>query len=268
MKLKMFSIAAHSTWNFCPDHHFAIDAGEGMATAIGIGSASALNTILITHAHMDHVAGLVNLVHLRKRMGNDSPLRIYEPELGDRMKRIMGIAPGADYILATPFEEIPLSAKLCAVPIPTQHGRAVSVGYQIFETRKRRKACYANLTTEDMQRLASQPGFDASNLNEEFRHHVFTYTGDTRLLEPHLYGNPQTLIHEATYPVDGLGDEKHAHSRLRDALQVYRECGASRLIINHLSLRWLEKPEYLTSVPPGVDIVQPKNWWQEFNVAG
>jgi len=54
--------------------------------------------------------------------------------------------------------------------------------------------------------------------------------------------NADVLVHESTY---GKGDEKiarnHGHSTNMQAAQVAAEAGAKRLLLNHISARFLSK---------------------------
>lgn len=73
---------------------------------------------------------------------------------------------------------------------------------------------------------------------------VITILGDTRKCHAsvRLGVNADLLVHESTY---GKGDEKiahkHGHSTNMEAASVAREAGAKRLLLNHISPRFLAK---------------------------
>ena len=73
---------------------------------------------------------------------------------------------------------------------------------------------------------------------------IITILGDTRKCHAsvRLAVNADVLIHESTY---GKGDEKmarkHGHSTNMEAAQVASEAGAKRLLLNHISPRFLSK---------------------------
>lgn len=73
---------------------------------------------------------------------------------------------------------------------------------------------------------------------------VVTILGDTRQTPAavRLAVNADILVHEATY---GKGDEKlarnHGHATNMQAAEVAREAGAKRLLLNHISPRFLSK---------------------------
>jgi len=73
---------------------------------------------------------------------------------------------------------------------------------------------------------------------------IITILGDTRKTNAsvRLAVNADVLVHESTY---GKGDEKiarnHGHSTNMQAAQVAAEAGAKRLLLNHISARFLSK---------------------------
>ena len=73
---------------------------------------------------------------------------------------------------------------------------------------------------------------------------IITILGDTRKTDAsvRLAVNADVLVHESTY---GKGDEKiarnHGHSTNMQAAQVAVEAGAKRLLLNHISARFLSK---------------------------
>ena len=73
---------------------------------------------------------------------------------------------------------------------------------------------------------------------------IITILGDTRKTDAsvRLGVNADVLVHESTY---GKGDEKiakkHGHSTNMQAAEVAREAGAKRLLLNHISARFLSK---------------------------
>ncbi|MDQ0222494.1 ribonuclease Z [Streptococcus moroccensis] len=73
---------------------------------------------------------------------------------------------------------------------------------------------------------------------------VVTILGDTRLTDAsvRLAVNADVLVHESTY---GKGDEKiarkHGHSTNMQAAEVARAAGAKRLLLNHVSARFLSR---------------------------
>lgn len=93
---------------------------------------------------------------------------------------------------------------------------------------------------------------------------VITILGDTRKTNAsvRLGVGADILVHEATY---GKGDEKlarnHGHSTNMDAAKVAKEAGAKRLLLNHISPRFLAKDisrmrDDAASIFPNVHVVK------------
>lgn len=79
-----------------------IDCGEGMQTALARcgRSLAGLDTLLITHFHADHMAGLPGLLLSAGNFGKTSPLRIYAPRGGaEIVKRLCCICPEVPFEL-------------------------------------------------------------------------------------------------------------------------------------------------------------------------
>lgn len=270
MKFKTVSIAAHTTWNYCKDYNFLIDAGEGVAAHNGIGAMTALDNILLTHDHWDHIAGLLMLLHLRKRIGTAhgrKPLTIWFPYWSDRLNTICKLAPGVEWTLVRPGDKIELGinnrSPVWATPFPVRHASGRAVGYKIFHSRKQRNPIYSLKTNEEMHAMA-RAGVD--NLAVNWDHHLLTYTGDTMPIPADQLGIPKMLIHEATYHAHDVQD-KHEHSVLQEAISASAMIG-SGLVVNHLSLRylhdgWETMEKYF---PEGVRWIAPTNRVQEIVV--
>ncbi len=254
MKFTSFSIAGQSTWNHCAELDFLLDAGDGAATCLGIGKVSALKTILLTHAHMDHVSGLANVIHLRMRTPDLPPLNIYHADPCRRLELIAAMSPGANWHEVKAGERIPLGGgertPIWAEAFPVNHSHR-AVGYKLYQNRPQRNPEYRTLTTAQMQALAAS---GANDLAVRYDHHFLTYTGDTRPLPAEVLGRPVTLMHEATYPVEDMRGEKD-HSTLQDALGASALTG-SRLVVNHLSPRYREEA---VDFPEGVQFIPPDN---------
>jgi ribonuclease BN (tRNA processing enzyme) len=259
MHFNSFSIAAYSTWNHCPEFNFLIDAGDSVSTFLGIGQISALNTILLTHAHMDHVGGLAALIHLRKRTPDCTPLRIYYTDECQRTELIRKMAGGAHWTLTGIGEEIYLGGNpknpLWVTPFPVRHGRE-SVGYKIFQTKHALHPAHRGRSEEDLRQLAKS-GVDLKVRQDV---HILTYTGDTKPLPAEVLGTPKWLMHDATYPRDGM-QEDHDHSTAEQAIAAAEAIGAG-LIVNHLSVRYRdvlkENQRFQDLFPEGTQLVLPQ----------
>lgn len=81
-------------------------------------------------------------------------------------------------------------------------------------------------------------------ISEPRKGKIITIIGDTRKTSAsvRLARDADVLVHESTY---GKGDERmarnHGHSTNMQAAQIARDAGAKRLLLNHVSARFLER---------------------------
>jgi ribonuclease Z len=243
------SKALYSTWLFYKPDHLLIDCGEGVATALGNGSY-AIERVLLTHGHIDHIAGLPPLLWSRAGgMGdNEKPLAIYHPK-GDAY-----VADMQEYLHKTkarlPFELtwIPLEAG-ASFPLPatdgSRHVRRVqtfatkhirdrlTIGYKVLETRRRLKPGYSHLTREEL-RAKAQGGAD---LSEDYEATLCAFGGDGLPLNPDDVRGTEVLFHEATI-LDATERKHQMHSTLDEAMHVAAQVQPKTFVLYHVSGRY------------------------------
>lgn len=243
------SKALYSTWLFYRPDHLLVDCGEGAATTLGNGGY-AIERVLLTHGHIDHIAGLPPLIWSRASgMGdNEKPLQIYFPR-GDHY-----ILDMREYIhkakARLPFELSWIEIEAgTTIPLPatenSRHARraqtfatkhmknGISLGYQIMETRRRLKSEYSNLAQEELRTLAQR----GENLSEDYDAILCAFGGDGLPLNPNDVRNAEILFHEATL-IDGSDRKHQLHSTLDEAVQVAHEAEVKTLVLHHVSGRY------------------------------
>lgn len=248
-------MGGHSNWMLFPEYDFMIDAGEGAASAIGIGRLAALRNIFITHPHWDHVAGLFQALNLRKRQNLDIPLTIWHPPSGkiEGIKKMVG--RGYEWRIASPGEKIEVSRNLTIEPFAVKHRKDCALGFKCTESRTRRREQFAGMTSGEISSMVKdcrERGLPPPEINEPYMAQIFTHTGDTEPLPSSLLGHPEILMHDATYLV-GMETEavEKGHSSLGHALDAQRKTGAKVLVGLHLS------PQHKHQVPIMEGVVIP-----------
>jgi ribonuclease Z len=243
-----FSKALYSTWVFYKPDHLLLDCGEGAATALGNGGYG-IEKVLLTHGHMDHIAGLPVLLGARAAgMGDpQKPLQIYYPR-GDRfvlqMQEYLAAShrylPFAlEWIALDEGAQIPLRGNRQLETFRTQHIKnQLTLGYRLTEKRHRLKPEFAHLSKEEIATIARRDGREAvAALSETYYAKVLLFGGDSLPLNINEIENAEILLHEATL----LNDSERTgqmHSTLEEAVRTAAAAHVQALVLYHISGRY------------------------------
>lgn len=234
-----------------------MDCGEGSQRQIMISPFSfmKIRAILITHLHGDHVFGLPGLLQTMSLSGRKEPVTIYGPPgIGDCIDAFMTVTQGETIY---PMEIIEVSGgesfavrDMTVSVYRTEHNMA-SVGYRIDEKDRpgkldREKALSLGVKDgPDMSRLKNGETVNGVRpeqvLGPTIKGSSISYTGDTVKTESVTKGSKgvSVLIHESTYmSSDSELAKEHFHSTALQAAETAKECGASCLILTHVSQRY------------------------------
>jgi ribonuclease Z len=250
------SKALYSTWIFYKPDHLLIDCGEGAATNLGNGGY-AIEKVLLTHGHIDHISGLPSLLWSRAAgMGdNEKPIEIYHPrddlflaDMQQYLERTSARLPfdlkwipleaGDSFAVGTTSENQSRHARQVQT-FATQHIRErLTLGYKIVETRRRLKAEFTSLSQAEIRARVQSGGPDASNsLMEDYQAPIVAWSGDTLPLNPAVVRGCELLFHEAT--IVEAAERKHQwHSTLDEAVRVAAEAQVKNLVLYHISGRY------------------------------
>jgi len=174
------------------------------------------------------------------------PPTIYLPEhavpLVERLLQVVsrldrGRLP-CELIGVRPGDEVELSRELVVTVVPTKH-TVPSLGYLVWERRRKLKAEYQSLTGEQIRDLR----LSGTDVTEERRIPILGYLGDT---DPHgLDDNPimyqaRILIVEMTFVAPSHRKEKihkHGHMHLDDFVERQERFQNELIIAGHFSTR-------------------------------
>lgn len=205
-----------------------------------------LPTILITHAHLDHMAALPSFV-ARRRMMKMEPPTLYLPEENvewtDKLlkvwQRLDRGRMNCTLVGVKPNQEIELSRDHVVTAFATRH-TVPSVGYMIWQRRKKLKPEFMSMNGNQIRDLR----LAGTEVTHEVRTPLVCYTGDTAPpgLDnyPPLY-NAKILITELTFfRPEHRKDKiyKFGHMHLDDIIERADKFQNELIIATHFSTRY------------------------------
>jgi ribonuclease Z len=206
--------------------------------------AIACQTVLVSHAHIDHMAGAVQHAASRS-LASLSPSRfLCDPKTGAALealftlwKSIQGDFAHEILILSPGDAPIKLGHGLSVAAVPTYH-RIASQGYILFETRGKLRPEFENLPGFQIGELRKK-GVQVQDFTET---PVLAFLGDTTpeaLLDP-LVQKAKTVITECTFVGDKITPEKardRGHTHLAELRKYLSGLSCESLVLMHFSKR-------------------------------
>jgi ribonuclease Z len=203
-------------------------------------------TWLISHCHLDHIAALPLYV-ARRRLMKMEPPRIYLPAFAiDPVRKMLNSFERLDrgrlpceMIGVEGGQEYELSRELVVKAVTTKH-TVPSVGFIVYERRKKLKAEYLELSGDEIRDLRES----GTEITEEKRLALVGYTGDTS--PAGLDNNPEfyetkILITEMTFVAPDHRKHlihKNGHMHLDDFVERQKNFKNELVIAGHFSTRY------------------------------
>ena len=207
-----------------------------------------LQTVLVTHAHMDHLAGAAQHASYRSLVGHkpsrfvcgsevaaqlEAILTLWKKVQGDFNYEIVVLNPDDDsYHLGTCQ-----GGHLSVRAVPTVH-RNTSQGYVLYKVRKKLLPEYQGLPNEELKALRKEGVVIRQVVETPF----LAYMGDTQataLRHPEVQ-KVETLITECTFVGDSVSLE-HAHecghTHLKELPAMLEGMAYKELVLMHFSPR-------------------------------
>jgi ribonuclease Z len=246
IRLIGFSLAGEETFVAAPELNVCFDIGRAPREVI------AIDHILLSHAHMDHAAGIAYYFSQRMFLDNE-PGHLFAPEpLIDPIQRLLNIwgeldgnVPPANLHAAHPGEIITLRRDLAVRPFRVNHTtrlgsgvRVDALGYTLVDVRQKLKDEYIGLDGVEIVELKKQ----GVQITRQVEVPLVTYCGDTGpgdfLTLDHVR-NSKVLVIECTFVEE---DHRHRaragnHMHLADLREIIPTLNNEHIILNHLSRR-------------------------------
>jgi ribonuclease Z len=243
MTVEGFSRAAMQTYWRIPELKLGFDLGGQPWSFMGTPQW------FVSHTHMDHLLALPAYV-ARRRMMKMEPPKIYLPAYAvPRVRQLLDVFKYLDHghlpctlIGVKPGEEYELSREHIVSVHRTDHS-IPSVGYVVWERRKRLKPEYQSLTELEIRKLA----LSGHQVSAEFRFPRVAYLGDST---PYgLDDNPDMfeadiLIVEVSFVAKRHRSEKihrRGHIHLDDIIERRHRFRNGLIIASHFSTRCTDR---------------------------
>lgn len=242
------------------------DCGEGtqhqiLRTAI---RPRKIEKIFITHLHGDHIFGLPGLLSSRSFQGGEEPLTIVGPKGIKKFVETSLTVSESRLKYPLLFEEIEEGGVVFkdeqfeVTCLPLEH-RIASYGYRIKEADHQGELLvdklkelnipsgpiYGKIKNLQIVTLPDGRIIDGADfVGQTQRGRIVTILGDTRIHSncAVLAKDADVLVHESTYNHEEFKMARaHFHSTSTQAAKVAKEQGVGKLLLTHISSRYLGK---------------------------
>jgi ribonuclease Z len=226
-------------------------------------------TFLITHAHMDHASGIPYIIS-QKALIKAPPATFYMPQvMVEPLNNIMKEWEKIDQHEYTfEFLGVDIGQKYSLddhhyfKPFKTFH-RVPSLGYTIFESRKKLKPEYLKLSQDEIVDFKNK----GVELTEEISLPIFSYTGDTTM--DFWSHNPQVLESKVLFMEVTYWDlkksveesRKWGHIHLFEVIDRLDDFKGEKIVFTHISSRY--SIEYARSI---LKKSIPKKHWDKVDI--
>jgi ribonuclease Z len=219
----------------------------GLMFDVGLCPAGALrfDTILVSHGHADHLAGLPYLISSRAMIGAPPPTVHIPREIEAPLRRILeswseieGFEPG--YVLCphAPGDRFEVGEDLSVTALRTVH-RVPSLGYVVERRTHRLKAEYRGRDGRELAELRAA----GEAITEPISTPLLCVSGDTQiefLLDNELVRKTRVLVYEVTSwddRRDVAWTRDWGHTHVDEMIEHAEKFEGEALVLVHRSLR-------------------------------
>ena len=243
LTIEGWSRAAVQTYWRIPEMRIGFDLGAQPWDFMGT------STWYVTHTHLDHIAALPVYVARRRMMKMDPPTIYVPAQAVDNIHRLLAAVARLDrgrlpceIIGVEPGQEIEHARDLVVEVCKTKH-TVPSVGYIVWERRKKLKEEYRDLTGEQIRdiRLSGQ------EVSVEHRIGRLSYLGDSTIegldMNPKMF-ETEVLIMEMTFVSPEHRShliKKMGHIHLDDVVARKDKFNNQLIVAGHMSSRYHPK---------------------------
>lgn len=240
IRIEGLSVGGIETCLELPDWRLAFDVGRTPDSSI------ARDTILFTHAHVDHMGGVVAHCATRALRALPPPRYVVGPEHAEAFRDLFEVWRRLDrselrheLVVAGPGDDVPLGGRRSARPFRSVH-RAPCQGYAIVERRTRLAARLSGRSQDEID--AARRAGEA--IVEEHEVIEFAFTGDTTIdvvEREQLVRTARVLVIECTFLDERVSPARAramGHVHLDDVCAHAERFENEAIVLSHLSSRY------------------------------
>jgi len=224
-----------------PDYKVVLDIG------VCSDEATKCQTVLVTHGHPDHLAGVVQHAASRDLMKMPPSIIVVPTEIAEHLETILTtwkkMGGRFDYTIVplSPGQEHVMPSGIAIRPFKTDHV-VPSQGYALIRKTKKLKDEYQGKTTKEILELIAS-GTEVNRVVEVVE---VVYMGDTRITafdrEP-VIRTAKVLIHEATFVGTGMtvaDAHRYGHTHMDEIKERADQFANESVVLCHMSPRHSE----------------------------
>ncbi len=233
-----YSLAGEETTIALPELNICFDAGRSPREII------AIDTMCLSHGHMDHAAGIPYYLSQRSFVGTNPGKVIMHRGLIGSFERLMECwaeierhPSPAEFFGLTDGEQLPLRRNLAIRAFDVNHA-AYALGYSLIETRHKLKSEYVDRTGPQLVELKKQ----GISIQDSVEVPLVAYCGDSAdgdFFDLDHVRNANLLIMECTFfDADHLVRAKAGrHLHVRELPDILKRINSPNILVTHVTRR-------------------------------
>lgn len=238
LNLLGFSLAGEETVLAAPELNVCFDVGRAPREIISI------DTVCLSHGHMDHAAGLAYYFSQRNFIGT-APGRVILPvglqspvrRLMDAWAEIEGHPSPFVLVPVEPMQDVELRRGLIVRPFAVNHAGG-ALGFTLIDLRHKLREEFLGLSGPEIVALKQQ----GVTIEQRIEYPLLTFTGDTafgRFLNHPFVRESQVLAIECTFfEVDHISRARAGrHIHVEDMPRVMEAAPTAQVLVTHVSRR-------------------------------
>jgi len=239
LELRGHSVGGHETWLDLPGLGLCFDIGRAPEASLST------ETVCFTHAHVDHLGGVVSHCASRSLRGMSPPTYVVPPAVVPGLEQLLEVWRGLDgaelpcrIVGLGPGDELAVKKRLVR-PFPAYHFGPAQ-GYAVWEVRDKLRAEYQGLPGQRIKELREA----GTPITDRHETPLVAFSGDTRieLVEAEeVVRTARLLILEVTFLDDRVSvasAREKGHVHLDEVIERAHLFENEAILMTHFSARY------------------------------